>query len=260
VSTVVVTGSAGAIGSVVCAGLAERGWSVRRVDLVAGPSTRVADLTSADSEPVLASLCDGADAVVHLAATLDQEDWPTILSANIDATRRVLEAARRGGVNRFVYASSNHAVGYTPRGDDDLPADTPDRPDSFYGVSKVAGEALCRLYVDRYGLTAVSLRIGSFVPEPDSERALATWLSPADAVRLVQAALTGPATGFHPVWGISANTRAWWSPSAGAAIGYEPRDDAEMWAATFAGTETDPRVLTTVGGPNVVGRPWEDES
>lgn len=259
-STVVVTGSTGAIGSVVCAGLVELGWSVRGVDLVAGPSTTVADLTSAESEPVLATLCDGADAVVHLAATLNQEDWPTILSTNIDATRRALEAARLAGVNRFVYASSNHAVGFTQRGDGDLAADAPDRPDSFYGVSKVASEALCRLYVDRYGMTAVSLRIGTFIPEPDSERTLATWLSAADAVRLVQAALTAPVSGFHPVWGISANTRAWWSPAAGAAIGYEPRDDAEKWATTFAGTETDPRVLAAVGGPNVVGRPWEDES
>ena len=53
-------------------------------------------------------------------------------------------------------------------------------------------------------------------------RALATWLSPGDAVRLVDACLRAPDLGFAIVYGISANTRGWWDLSTARALGYEP--------------------------------------
>ena len=59
----------------------------------------------------------------------------------------------------------------------------PVRPDSLYGVSKAAGEALCRLYVDKFGLSAVAIRIGTFINEPGNTRHLSTWTSQADTVR-----------------------------------------------------------------------------
>jgi hypothetical protein len=64
-----------------------------------------------------------------------------------------------------------------------------------------------------------------------------TWMSPDDGARLVRAALG--AKGFHIVWGISANTRRWWSLEAGEAIGYHPQDDAEVFAADLADTSDD---------------------
>jgi len=230
-STVVVTGAAGRIGSVVCPGLSEAGWSVRRTDL---PD---ADLSDPAAEPVLTALLDGADAVVHLAGIAGEDAWPRILAANIDATHRVLQAAREAGVRRVVLASSNHATGFTPRpADGPLPADADLRPDTYYGVSKVTMEALGALYVERHGMDVVALRIGSFLRRPTSARHLATWLSPGDCVRLVLAALTAPSPGFVQVWGISANTRAWWDPAAGRALGYQPVDDSEHYAADI-GTE-----------------------
>ena len=83
------------------------------------------------------------------------------------------------------------------------------------------------LYADRYGLDAIACRIGSFLPVPETTRNLATWLSPDDCVRMVEACLTATAPGFAVLYGISANTRAWWDLEPGRALGYHPQDDAE---------------------------------
>ena len=254
---VLVTGAAGRIGTVLRGGLPERGWAVRCLDIVPVADVRpgeehvVADVTD------LAAMLDateGAGAVVHLAGISGESTWPAILSANIQGTYCALEAARRAGVPRVVLASSNHATGYTPRPPDGLlrEVDAPPRPDTFYGVSKVAMEALGSLYVDRYGLDVVCLRIGSAFPEPSTTRHLATWLSPADSVSLVDAALRAPAPGFAVVWGVSDNTRRWWDLTAARALGYEPADDAEVYAAALVEAYGEPAltdpVHATVGG------------
>ncbi|MGH4014893.1 MAG: NAD-dependent epimerase/dehydratase family protein [Pseudonocardiaceae bacterium] len=232
--TVLVTGAAGRIGQTVCPGLADNGWMVRGTDLAAlpgGVDGAQADLTDPADEPVLATLLDGADAVLHLAAIPGEDEWSRILASNVDATQRVLAAAADAGVRRAVLASSNHATGFTRRPEQGrLPAATPPRSDTFYGVSKAALEALGARYAERHGMDVVALRIGSFQPRPRSPRELATWLSPGDMVRLAHATLSAPAPGFAIVWGISANTRAWWSLSEGRALGYHPADDAEAFA------------------------------
>jgi uronate dehydrogenase len=186
---------------------------------ITGDVTDPGALDTAFAEPL--------DAVVHLAGQPTEGPWPRVRDANIEGAVQLFEAARRHGVRRVVYASSNHAVGFTPRNVEDLPADTPPRPDTLYGVSKVFGEALGRYYVERYGLQVASLRIGTCTPTPPDYRSLATWLSPDDCARLVHAALTTPDLTYATVWGVSANTRRWWSLDAGRAIGYEPLDDAE---------------------------------
>jgi uronate dehydrogenase len=167
---------------------------------------------------------------VHLAGQPSEAPWPVIREANIEGTFQVFEAARRAGVRRVVYASSNHAVGFTPVGTEQ-PADLPPRPDTLYGVSKVFGEALARYYVDRYAMQIACLRIGTFEPRPTYARSLSTWLSPDDCARLVDACLRAPALGYSIIWGVSVNTRRMWSLDAGRALGYEPQDDAEAYAA-----------------------------
>jgi uronate dehydrogenase len=107
-------------------------------------------------------------------------------------------------------------------------------------VSKVFGEALGRYYVDRYGMQVACLRIGTFQDRPSHPRALSTWLSPADCARLVDACLRAPNLDFALVWGISANTRRTWSLAAGRALGYEPEDDAEVYAAEVDGSDDMP--------------------
>lgn len=236
---VVLTGAAGRIGGylrTVDGGLAARGWRLRLVDAdEPEPGARAdetftrADLTDEDAIERLAPAMAGADGVVHLAGIPSEDTWTRVRRANVDGTYRVLEAARRAGVRRVVLASSNHAVGYYPT-DREAPTDRTPRPDSFYGVSKAAGEALGSLYADKYGLEVVSLRIGLCADRPGTTFDLGIWLSPGDAVRLADAALRGPIDGPVVAYGISANTRAWWDLGTARALGYEPADDAEAYA------------------------------
>jgi uronate dehydrogenase len=254
---VLVTGGRGRIGTALRGGLPELGWAVRVADVVPvteprpGEEHLVADATDL---PAMVEAATGAAGIVHLAGHSGESTWPVITHSHIESTRTVLEAARRAGVPRVVLASSNHATGFTPRPAHGLlrEADAPPRPDTYYGVAKVAMEALGSLYVDRYGLDVVCLRIGSAFPEPTTVRHLATWLSPGDSVRLVDAALRAPAPGFAVVWGVSANTRNWWDLTAARALGYEPQDDAEVFAEAVlaAAGEPDPAdpVHATVGG------------
>jgi uronate dehydrogenase len=85
---------------------------------------------------------------------------------------------------------------------------------------------------DRFGLEAICVRIGSFEARPREPRNLHTWLSPADAIRLCRACLSAPDVGFLTVYGASANRQSWWDlGEAARRLGYEPRDDAERFAA-----------------------------
>ena len=253
---VLVTGAAGSIGRVVTLGLCARGHEVVGLDLVPEPEGFTGDwhtIDCADPDAVAAVFeAESLDAVVHLAGHPGEASLPTSLTSHVVTTAALLDAMVAHRVTRIVYASSNHAVGLTPRRElrDDAPlgADVRPRPDTFYGVAKVAAEALLSLYVDRHGIDAVACRIGSFLDEPATRRALSTWLSPDDCVRMVEAALTAPAPGFHVLYGISANTRAWWDLEPGRAIGYEPQDDAEAWADRLPDRPEDEQENSVVGG------------
>jgi uronate dehydrogenase len=247
---VLLTGAAGRIGSVLRPALRGELDELRLSDLrepdgVVAPETFVrADL--ADADAVLRAV-DGVDAVVHLGAVPDEAPFGAIAGPNLHGAFAVFDACRRTGVRRVVYASSNHATGFYPVGEP-LDGTWPPRPDGLYGASKVFGEALGRMFSERFGLEVVCLRIGSFRPAPGERRELSTWLSHGDAVRLVRAALTADAIGFEIVYGVSANTRAWWPLSEAARrIGYAPRDDAEAFADELAGVGEDYRFQ---GGPN----------
>ena len=228
---VLLTGAAGRVGSYLRAGLPPLGWQPRCLDLVApaepdGLSWTVGDICD---PAALDQACRGVSAVVHLAGIPTEADFGSLRRANVDGAYQVFEAARRAGVRRVLYAGSNHAVGFHESGAP-LAADIAPRPDSLYGVTKAFGEALGSYYADRHGMDVASIRIGSCFDEPPTVRALATWLSPGDAVRLVDALLRAPAFGHAVVYGISANTRAWWDLSTARALGYTPQDDAERFA------------------------------
>lgn len=253
---ILVTGAAGSIGRVVTLGLCDRGHEVVGLDRVPEPegftgNWHTVDCADADAVDAVFDQ-ERLDGVVHLAGHPGEADLPTSLTSHVITTAALLDACVAHRVSRFVYAGSNHAVGRTPRkdlatgviSDDALP-----RPDTFYGVGKVAAEALMRLYVDRYAIDAVSCRIGSFQEEPGSTRALSTWLSPDDCVRMVEASLTAPSPGFAVLYGISNNTRAWWDLEPGRRLGYEPLDDAEAYADRVAAGEADEAEAAHVGGP-----------
>jgi UDP-glucose 4-epimerase len=108
----------------------------------------------------LAPLLEGVRVVFHLAAQAGvRPSWGRTFQSysdrNVLATQRVLEAVRGGGLRRFVYASSSAVYG---RSELPMREDSPTRPLSPYGVTKLAGEHLCGLYAAAYGVPTVSLR------------------------------------------------------------------------------------------------------
>lgn len=230
----VITGAAGQIGRDLRERLARPGRILRLIDIAAqapAGSDEAVEIINADiTDPdAMTAASEGAVAVIHLAALLDGATWAQYADVNITGTYAVLEGARRAGVSRVIYASSHHAVGFNPRGDW-APDDMLPRPDSYYGVTKVASEALCSLYHDRHGMDIVAVRIASYRPVPDDRRSLSNWLSPDDTARLLEALLVAPAPGFQIVWGVSKNTRRWMSLEKAEGLGYAPQDDAEQWA------------------------------
>jgi uronate dehydrogenase len=248
---VLVTGAAGAIGRALGTGLADRGHDLRGLDLVGEAVLGYEhDWVAGDccDPAVVAAAVDGVDAVVHLAGHPDEESLPAALQSHVHTTAHVLEAMIAHGVDRIAYASSNHAVGLTPS-DQPLTTVVRPRPDTFYGTAKVAAEALLSLYVDRYAISAVAMRIGTFADAPQTVRQLSTWLSPADTVRMVDAAIRQPAPGYTVLHGISANTRGWWDLEPGRAIGFNPQDDAEHFARSVAPRSEDDAENAVVGGP-----------
>jgi uronate dehydrogenase len=243
--TVLLTGAAGGLGTLMRGLLPAYGYELRLFDAhpVEGePDAITADLADKDA---LREAVSGVDAIIHLAGISLEASFDKILRSNIEGTYNLYEAARAEGVGRVVFASSNHAVGFTPRpgaGDPLIPIDTPRRPDTYYGLSKCFGEDLAQLYWDLHGLETVSVRIGSCFPAPTSVRMLSVWMSPDDGARLFHAALTAPDVGHSVVYGSSANTRIWWDLSGARALGYEPRDDSEPYAAELVAEqgELDP--------------------
>lgn len=239
--TVLLTGAAGGVGTLMRDLLPGYGYTLRSFDVVpveGEPGAITADLADKDA---LREAVRGVDAVIHLAGISLESTFEKILKANIEGTYNLYEAVREAGVPRVVFASSNHTVGYTPfpQGGYPLPADAllpvtaPRRPDTFYGLSKSFGEDLAQLYWDKHGIETVSVRIGSCFPEPSNVRMLSIWMSPADCARLFHAALTAPEVEHTVVYGSSANTRLWWDLSSARALGYEPQDDSEPYAAAL---------------------------
>jgi hypothetical protein len=255
VPTILITGAAGQIGAMLRPRLARPDRTLRLLDvadLTAGPAEEVVHASVTDMA-AMTGACQGASAVIHLAGIADEAPWEQILEVNIQGTYVAFEAARRAGVPRVIFASSNHAVGFSPRESFPVPDYAFPAPDTYYGAAKVAGEGLAALYHYRYGLDTICIRILTCAEKPRSARALSTWLSPGDAGRLFEACLTAPDPGFRVVFGVSANTRGGWvSLGEAQALGYRPQDDAESFAAeVIAGSgEPDPAapVFQYLGG------------
>jgi uronate dehydrogenase len=233
---VLLTGAGGGIGRCLHRALAGRYPLLRLVDRVPVAALHATDDVLAGDlrDPAVSrAAVQGIDCVVHLAGIPKESTWDEILPNNIVATVGLFEAARAAGVRRYVFASSNHAIGYHDAARD-LGIDEPPRPDSRYGVSKVFGEALCRMYADKYAVDACCLRIGSFRERPEDARQLSTWIGHRDMVELVRCAIEAPQYGFAIVYGVSANARVKWHSPDAARIGYQPTQDAGQWAAELA--------------------------
>ncbi len=253
---ILLTGATGVIGQALMKRLSDR-YEIR-------PLTRqpadfpsfIGDVTNL--EEILPAFED-VSAVVHMAGRASVlAPWDDILQNNVIGTYNVFEAARRAGVDRVIYPSSNHTIGmYEIEGSPDLyELDDPRiydhttelRPDSLYGVSKIFGEAIGRYYHDMHQMRVYCLRIGSvraddtsrpeninreakwlsLTPEQKKKRLRATWLSQRDCASLIERCLEIETPTWAVVYGISNNPRQLWDLShAREALGFEPQDSAE---------------------------------
>lgn len=208
-----------------------------------------ADLSDADA---VSAMVQGVDAIIHLGGVSVEGPFGPILQANILGVYNLYEAARKHGVKRVVFASSNHVTGFY-RQSETITANDPARPDGLYGVSKAFGEDLSRLYFDRYGIETACVRIGSSFPEPRDRRMLASWLSFDDLHRLITACLTTPVLGHTIIFGMSDNAVTWWDNAKARHVGYVPQDSSDVFRdAVYARTEapdlSDPAVQFQGGG------------
>ena len=255
VKRVLVTGAAGVIGTAVRQHLADRFEIHSLTRRPADFPSFIADIVDLDA--ILPAFA-GIDAVVHLAASITVDSaWDDVLQNNLIGTYNIYEAARQQEVKAVVFASSNHTIGmYEMDGAPDIYAlDDPRvydhtvevRPDSLYGVSKVYGEALGRLYHDLHGIRVYNLRIGSvradddprapsvpdgsfwldLTPEQKYDRLRSTWLSQRDCAELIAACLDATDVTWATVYGISNNPRQFWDLShAKEVLGWVPKDGA----------------------------------
>ena len=232
---ILITGAAGKIGDALRKGL-RGGYSLIRLADIAplGTADSGEEVYATDIGDIAAldKAMAGIDCVVHLAGVPEEAEWDTVLSLNIEGCFNVFESARRQGVKRIVFASSNHAVGFHRR-ERFIDNSVSSRPDSRYGVSKVFGEALGRLYADKYGLSVACLRIGTFrTPDrPVEARQLLTWISHRDMVQLVRRCIDHSGYHFVVAYGVSNNLRSRWDNTNVKFLGYRPQDDSEVFAA-----------------------------
>ena len=231
---VLITGATGTIGSLLAERLADDYDIVQHGRSAENEEQervlRRADLADYDQ---VRALMDDIDTVLHLAGEASPgAEWESVLESNIIGYRNVLEAAREAGVRRVVFASSNHAMGMYDRDEEwpVYPHHLP-RPDSFYGVSKVFGEALGRYYHDEHGLEFIALRIGWVAEDPleaDEDVLHAMWLSEGDTERIFRRAIEADGVTYGLYYAISDNpNRRWDMTNTMLELGYRPKDSID---------------------------------
>jgi NAD+ dependent glucose-6-phosphate dehydrogenase len=246
--TVLLTGAKGRVGRAILDGLTdEYDWRL----LFHNPPPEEPDhpylVGDVVDEELMAEACEDVSVVIHLAGDPRPEaPWDSVLENNIHGTKVIMQAAVEAGVEKFVFASSNHTVGHYEterkpdlyRAADEFRLDGTElpRPGNFYGVSKAAGETLGRFYHDEHGLSVCCVRIGNLTkghPPIDYERGQAMWLSHRDCAHLHQRTIEADYD-YEIVYGISDNDRKYYSlERAKEVLGYRPRDNS----AHFDGEE-----------------------
>ncbi len=238
-SKIVLTGAAGRLGSYLreplsklCEELVSTDIKDQPGALYPGESYVQADLANLDD---MSKVIEGAEMVVHMGAFVDEGPFEDLLGPNFIGSYNVWEAASRHGVRRVVYGSSIHAVGMYPK-NEFIGTDVPHRPDTFYGLAKCFTEDLGRMYWEKRGIESVHMRILSCA-QVNNARALGSWLSYDDLIRLVTRCIETPVTGFAIIYGVSNNDRAPVDNAKASFLGYRPQDNAEQFAPEVLAAE-----------------------
>ena len=259
------TGAAGGLGKVLRESLKPYARVLRLSDIApmapavdASEEIQLCDLTD---KHAVHQLVEGVDAILHFGGVSVERPFEEILGPNISGVFHIYEAARRHGVKRVIFASSNHVIGFYKQ-DQTLDARSPRRPDGYYGLSKSYGEDMATFYFDRYGIETVSIRIGSSFPEPQNRRMLSTWLSFADLTQLLERSLYTPDVGHTVVYGASNNPNLWWDNRYAAHLGFAPKDSSDVFRdkvqAQPMPAANDPSMIYQ-GGAFVAAGPFGDE-
>jgi NAD(P)-dependent dehydrogenase (short-subunit alcohol dehydrogenase family) len=235
--TVLITGACGNIGRKL-----RRAWAnvydlvlIDRLDDPDDPEIITADLEILDDDWI--THFHGVDTVVHLAAnTNENAPWEDLIGPNLDALANVFHAAALAGVERVVFASSNHVMGRRRTGDlEPIDVDSIPMPDGPYAVTKLVGERLGRSLGRAFDMTFVALRLGHIQEGPNRPETLPDlwarqmWLSNADLVRLFDCAVEAEIDdrSYVVVNGMSRNHGMRWDLSEAAELlGFLPEDDA----------------------------------
>jgi uronate dehydrogenase len=202
-------------------------------DLSAGEAFLPLDITDLSA---CESACAGVDGILHFAGQSGESDWEDIRAKNIDGAYNIFEAARRQGVRRLCFATSNHAVGFYRR-DQRIGTDHKVLPDTRYGVSKAFGEALGALYAMKFGIGVFMMRIGNVAERPVDKRRLSIWISPRDMAQLCRIGLEHPEIDYEVVYGVSDNDRSFYDNANAYRLGYKPADCSEDYAAEVLAAE-----------------------
>lgn len=233
-ATVLVTGTAGAVGSPVAAALKRAGHAVRGFDRHAGEHvTHVGDLTDAKA---IDAAVEGVDVVIHLAACPDVADFVTeLVPANVVGLHHVFDACRRFEVRKLAIASSIRAAGHW-HGEGPMPT-TLAEPRDDYALTKVWAEQMGEMYARQHAMNVIAVRIG-WLPRHaqgaaqirNSGGGANVYLSHDDAGRFFVAAVDGlmkGLDGFHVLYATSrppdGKDRVDLEPSR-RLLGYEPQD------------------------------------
>ncbi|UTW00038.1 NAD(P)-dependent oxidoreductase [Marinomonas rhizomae] len=228
---VLITGAAGHLGNVMRPRLNDWATEIRLSDIA-----KVDDLKSnehfvpcdlGDADAVI-SLVEGCDAIVHFGGVSTENTFDNILNGNIKGAYNLYEAARKNGVKRIFFASSNHVVGFHDR-ETLLDAHCAMRPDSMYGLSKCFGELLAQYYYDKFGIESAVVRIGSCFPKPSNRRMLSTWLSEGDLSDLIKKVYAADRLGCTVIYGVSDNPSTWWDNRHAKFIGWTPKDSSAVF-------------------------------
>lgn len=229
---ILITGAGGRIGSVITPMLSNT-YNLRLLDTMKLKPHKKEEIVTGDirDSTFLKSTMEDVDAIIHLAAIPDEDDFYTkLMPINIEGTYTLLETARRCGVKKVVLASTCQiAFGYP--NSTFVTTDMAVRPVNLYSCTKIFGEAVGRYYSDKFGMSVICLRIGYF-QNYDSEflqdsEVRKKWCSPKDLVQIIEKSIDSKLK-YGVFFAISNNKdRVWDIEDAKQKLNYDPVDGTQ---------------------------------
>lgn len=233
---VLITGSAGRIGSAAAEALRRAGHFVRGFDRANSPAANESVIGDLTDLPSVTAAAKGAEALIHMAATPDDADFMTsLLGPNIVGVHHILEAARANNIKRVALASSGQVNWYAHiTGPYPIRVTDPISPRYWYAVTKIFAEGAGQVYATSHGMDIVALRLGACPRDRElvdfiaaRETSQDVYLSPADAGRFFVKFVEAPSGfGFQVIFLASKwlKRQVFDMEPAKRIFGFEPQD------------------------------------